>query len=63
QDLSTSGVVSSTIQERIAEGKLGMKTGSGMYDYTPEDVDRLRAERAAKLVAVRKALEAELAAR
>jgi 3-hydroxyacyl-CoA dehydrogenase len=63
QDLSTSGEVSSTIQDRIAEGKLGMKTGSGMYDYTPEDVDRLRAERAAKLVAVRKALEAELAAR
>jgi 3-hydroxybutyryl-CoA dehydrogenase/5-formyl-3-hydroxy-2-methylpyridine 4-carboxylate dehydrogenase len=57
QDLSTSGEVSSTIRDRIAEGKLGMKTGSGMYDYTPEDVDRLRAERAAKLVAVRKALE------
>ena len=35
-----------------------MKTGSGMYDYTPEDIDRLRAERAGKLVAVRKALEA-----
>jgi 3-hydroxyacyl-CoA dehydrogenase len=58
QDLSTSGEVSSTIRDRIAEGKLGMKTGSGLYDYTPEDVDRLRAERAARLVAVRKALEA-----
>ena len=63
QDLSTSGEVSSTIRDRIAEGKLGMKTGSGMYDYTPEEIDQLRAERAAKLVAVRKALEAELAAR
>ena len=63
QDLSTSGEVSSTIRDKIAEGKLGMKTGSGLYDYTPEDIDRLRAERAAKLVAVRKALEAELAAR
>jgi 3-hydroxybutyryl-CoA dehydrogenase/5-formyl-3-hydroxy-2-methylpyridine 4-carboxylate dehydrogenase len=57
QDLSTSGEVSSTIQDKIAEGKLGMKTGSGLYDYTPEDIDRLRGERAAKLVAVRKALE------
>ena len=63
QDLSTSGEVSSTIRDKIAEGKLGMKTGSGLYDYTPEDIDRLRAERAAKLVAVRKALEAELAPR
>jgi 3-hydroxyacyl-CoA dehydrogenase len=64
QDLSTSGEVSSTIRDKIAEGKLGMKTGSGLYDYTPDDIDRLRAERAAKLVAVRKALEQqEVAAR
>lgn len=57
QDLSTSGEVSSTIRHRIAEGKLGMKTGSGIYDYTPEQIDQLRGQRAAKLVAVRKALE------
>ena len=57
QDLSTSGEVSSTIRDRIAEGKLGMKTGSGIYDYTPEQIGELRAKRAAKLVAVRKALE------
>jgi 3-hydroxybutyryl-CoA dehydrogenase/5-formyl-3-hydroxy-2-methylpyridine 4-carboxylate dehydrogenase len=57
QDLSTSGEVSSTIRDRIAEGKLGMKTGSGIYDYTPEQILELRAQRAAKLVAVRKALE------
>ena len=57
QDLSTSGEVSSTIRDRIAEGKLGMKTGSGIYDYTPEQIEQLRAQRAAKLVAVRKALE------
>jgi 3-hydroxyacyl-CoA dehydrogenase len=58
QDLSRSGEVSSTIRDRIAEGKLGMKTGSGIYDYTPEQIQQLRAQRAAKLVAVRKALEA-----
>jgi 3-hydroxyacyl-CoA dehydrogenase len=57
QDLSTSGEVSSTIRDRIAEGKLGMKTGSGIYDYTREQIDQLRGQRAAKLVAVRKALE------
>jgi 3-hydroxybutyryl-CoA dehydrogenase/5-formyl-3-hydroxy-2-methylpyridine 4-carboxylate dehydrogenase len=33
-----------------------MKTGGGLYEYTPERVDQLRAERARKLVGVRKAL-------
>ncbi len=58
QDLSTSGEVSSTIRGLIDKGRLGMKTGGGIYDYTPEQVDQLRAARAGKLVAVRKALEA-----
>lgn len=57
RDLSTSGEVSSTIKGLIDEGRLGMKTGGGIYDYTPEQIDELRATRAAKLVAVRKALE------
>jgi 3-hydroxybutyryl-CoA dehydrogenase/5-formyl-3-hydroxy-2-methylpyridine 4-carboxylate dehydrogenase len=58
QDLSTSGEVSSTIRGLIDQGRLGMKTGGGIYDYTPEQIDELRARRAGKLVAVRKALEA-----
>ncbi len=58
QDLSTSGEVSKTIRDRIEQGRLGMKTGGGLYDYTPEQIDQLRAYRAGKLVAVRKALEA-----
>jgi 3-hydroxybutyryl-CoA dehydrogenase/5-formyl-3-hydroxy-2-methylpyridine 4-carboxylate dehydrogenase len=57
-DLSTSGEVSSTIRDLIDKDRLGMKTGGGIYDYTPEQIDELRATRAAKLVAVRKALEA-----
>jgi 3-hydroxyacyl-CoA dehydrogenase len=56
QDLSNSRDVSKTITQRTAEGKLGMKTGGGLYEYTPERIDQLRAERARKLVAVRKAL-------
>jgi 3-hydroxyacyl-CoA dehydrogenase len=56
-DLSTSGEVSSTIRGLIDQGRLGMKTGGGIYDYTPEQIDELRARRAGKLVAVRKALE------
>jgi 3-hydroxybutyryl-CoA dehydrogenase/5-formyl-3-hydroxy-2-methylpyridine 4-carboxylate dehydrogenase len=58
KELSTSDEVSKTIRDLIGEGRLGMKTGGGLYSYAPEDIDRLRAERAAKLVAVRKALEA-----
>lgn len=58
KDLSTSGDVSPTIREKIDEGRLGMKTGGGIYDYTSEQIDELRAQRAGKLVAVRKALEA-----
>jgi 3-hydroxyacyl-CoA dehydrogenase len=57
-DLSTSGEVSSTIRDLIDQGRLGMKTGGGIYGYTREQIEELRAKRAAKLVAVRKALEA-----
>lgn len=55
-DLCNSSEVSKTITDRTAEGQLGMKTGQGLYDYTPERIDELRAERARKLVAVRNAL-------
>jgi 3-hydroxyacyl-CoA dehydrogenase len=57
-DLSTSGEVSSTILDLIEKGRLGMKTGGGLYDYPPEQINELRASRVAKLIAVRKALEA-----
>src|SRR5205085_852390 len=52
QDLSTSGEVSSTIRDLIAKGRLGMKTGGGIYEYTPEQLDELRAKRAGTLVGV-----------
>jgi 3-hydroxybutyryl-CoA dehydrogenase/5-formyl-3-hydroxy-2-methylpyridine 4-carboxylate dehydrogenase len=34
-----------------------MKTGGGVFSYTPEQIAQLRQERARKLVAVRKALD------
>jgi 3-hydroxyacyl-CoA dehydrogenase len=58
KDLSNNAEVSKTVTDRVARGELGMKTGKGLFDYTPEDVERLRGERARKLVAVRKAIEA-----
>ena len=44
--------------ERTKAGKLGMKTGGGVFSYTPEQIAELRGPAARKrLVAVRKALE------
>jgi 3-hydroxybutyryl-CoA dehydrogenase/5-formyl-3-hydroxy-2-methylpyridine 4-carboxylate dehydrogenase len=56
-DLSKRGDVSAYVTDKTAQGHLGMKTGGGIYDYTPARIAELRAERAAKLVAVRGALE------
>ncbi len=63
KDLCTSGEISKTIRELLERGRLGMKTGGGIYDYTPEQIEQLRAGRAAKFVAVRKALQSEEVAR
>lgn len=57
-ELDNRADVSPAITERIARGDLGMKTGKGIYEYTPERIAELRQARARKLVAVRKILEA-----
>ena len=56
-DLDKRGDVSSMITERTKRGDLGMKTGNGIYRYTPEQIQQLRMARAGKLVGVRKTLE------
>lgn len=56
QDLNARRDVSETITSRVQRGELGMKTGKGLFDYTPEQAQSLRQQRAARLVAVRKAL-------
>jgi 3-hydroxybutyryl-CoA dehydrogenase/5-formyl-3-hydroxy-2-methylpyridine 4-carboxylate dehydrogenase len=35
---------------------LGLKSGGGVYDYTPERIKALQMERAAKFIAIRKIL-------
>ncbi len=55
-DLSNAAEVSPTIKTLVDQGRLGMKTKGGLFDYTDEGVAQLRAQRGAKLVAVRKAL-------
>jgi 3-hydroxyacyl-CoA dehydrogenase len=56
QDLSDAKGVSNTITERVDQGKLGIKTGGGLFDYDADRAAELQKERAAALVAVRKAL-------
>jgi len=59
KDLCTRADVSPYVTERAAKGELGIKTGSGIYSYTPEKAKALMGERAAKLVAVRRALQGD----
>lgn len=56
-ELSNRADVSGAITVRTAEGRLGIKSGGGLFDYSPERVKALQAERAKKLVATRLALE------
>jgi len=57
KELSNRADVASYIGERTAQHKLGIKTGSGIYSYTAEQIAELQSARARKLVAVRKALQ------
>lgn len=57
KELSNRTDVAAYIAERTSKRKLGLKTGSGIYDYTPEKIAELEGQRARKLVAVRKALQ------
>jgi len=57
KELSTRADVSPIITQKTAQGRLGIKSGSGIYNYTPEKIVALRKTRAQKLIAARKALE------
>lgn len=57
--LSNQAGVSRTVADRTAAGRLGMKSGGGLFDYTPERIRELQAERARKLVAARLVLESD----
>ncbi len=57
KELSTRQDVAPFVAERTKAGKLGLKSGGGVYDYTADGIKALQAERAAKFVAVRLALQ------
>jgi 5-formyl-3-hydroxy-2-methylpyridine 4-carboxylic acid 5-dehydrogenase len=54
--LNASPQVSKTVTDKVAEGRLGIKTQGGLFDYTPERIQQLQQQRGRKLVATRKAL-------
>lgn len=56
-DLCARADVSPMIAEITARGRLGLKTGSGLFDYTPEQIAELRRSRVEKFIAVRRSLE------
>ncbi len=58
-DLCSRGDVSPWAAGKIAQGRLGLKSGEGIYAYGEGEASRLGARRAQRLVAVRKALDAE----
>jgi 3-hydroxyacyl-CoA dehydrogenase len=58
-DLSTESGVSETITKLTEQGKLGIKAGGGLFEYSPDELAELPAKRAAALIAVRKTLDAQ----
>lgn len=57
EDLADRKDVAPLAAEQMAAGKLGIKSGEGIYSYTPERITQLQRERAGKLVAIRRILE------
>ncbi|WP_095198100.1 5-formyl-3-hydroxy-2-methylpyridine 4-carboxylate 5-dehydrogenase [Mesorhizobium carmichaelinearum] len=56
-DLSNRDDVAPMVLEKTNASKFGIKSGEGMFSYTPEQTKALQSERARKLVAVRRILE------
>lgn len=56
-DLENTARVPDFVTRLTRQKQLGMKTGKGIFDYTPEKIQQLRAARGAKLMAVRKAMQ------
>ena len=56
-DLADRKDVSPLVLEKTEARTLGIKSGEGVYAYTPETIAALQAERAGKLIATRRILE------
>jgi 3-hydroxybutyryl-CoA dehydrogenase/5-formyl-3-hydroxy-2-methylpyridine 4-carboxylate dehydrogenase len=56
-DLCNRADIAPVVTDKIAARKLGLKSGEGMFTYAPGTIPALQAERADKLIAVRRILE------
>jgi 3-hydroxybutyryl-CoA dehydrogenase/5-formyl-3-hydroxy-2-methylpyridine 4-carboxylate dehydrogenase len=56
KDLSNETGISSTVTSKVEEGKLGLKTQGGLFEYTPEKIQQLQQQRGRLLLASKKAL-------
>jgi len=56
-DLANRDDVSPIIKAKVEASKLGIKSGEGMYSYSPKEIGELQVDRANKLIAIRRILE------
>ena len=56
-DLADRKDVAPLVGRKMAEGTFGIKSGKGIYSYTPDRIAALQKDRARKLVAIRRILE------
>ena len=57
KDLSNNTGISSTVTSKVDEGKLGIKTQGGLFEYTPEQVQELQQRRGRLLLGTKKVLQ------
>jgi 3-hydroxybutyryl-CoA dehydrogenase/5-formyl-3-hydroxy-2-methylpyridine 4-carboxylate dehydrogenase len=56
KELCNDSGISKTVTSKVGDGRLGLKTQAGLFDYTKEEIEQLARERARLLVASKKAL-------
>jgi len=57
KDLCNDAGVSATVTRKVGEGKLGVKTQGGLFNYTADEIQRLASERGRLLMVTKKALQ------
>jgi 3-hydroxybutyryl-CoA dehydrogenase/5-formyl-3-hydroxy-2-methylpyridine 4-carboxylate dehydrogenase len=57
KDLSNNTGISSTVTSKVDEGKLGIKTQGGLFEYTPEQIQELQQKRGRLLLGTKKVLQ------